>query len=235
MQNGKSIEINSEQYLLTFTHNWVSLFKSSPSKQKVKIETVEDSDSSLNNKYFLLPTPDKIYAFFFNIQGTGHGPNASKFFSQVEINLDSSNKSADEIAQTIKNKLDSEHSTEFETSIENNVLIVTNKDPGKPLYNYNPRDANTNFLIDVLEYGEDEYSLVKSGFPEKQNRKYGTFLYEIIDIDVEYTESNSDINMNLKVDGVFRTSKKITNEYNKPVWTNEFELSNKKYEKWVTL
>jgi len=235
MQNGKNIEINSEQYLLTYSNNWVSLFKSAPSKQKVKIETIEDTDSSLNNKYFLLPTPEKIYAFFLNVQNTGHGPNASKFFSQVEINLSAPNKSASEIAQLIKDKLDSEHSTEFETSIDDNVLTITNKNSGKPLDNYNPRDANTNFLIDILEYGEDEYSLIKSGFPEKQNNRYGTFLYEITDADIEYSESGGNINVTLKIEGVFRTSKKIINEYNKPVWTNEFELSNKDYENWVKL
>lgn len=232
----KIIEIDSTQYKLAFSKNKVNLYKMPPAKQILKIKTNESTDYTLNNTYFLLPTTEVIYCIFFNINNQGPGPNPSSLFSQIEVSLDSPNKSSIQIAEAIKDKIDSVLSGDFETSINSDELTITNKTIGKSLYDYQPRDANTGFTFAIKQYGRDGNSLVKSEFPENHSSQYGTFLYEILDADLEpFVEGSEVTGANLLVNGIFRESTKTVDSYNDVTISNEFEVGDKQYQQWLQL
>jgi len=212
---GKLIEIEGIEYKLTFTNRKINLYKVPPTKQIIKLITNESTDYTLNNKYLLLPVSDAIYCLFFNINNHGSGPNPSSYFTQIEIFLDSPNKTSIQIAEAIKDKIDSTLFNYFETSITDNELLITNKQAGSTFHNYLPRDANTNFTLIIEQYGEDGNNLIKSNFPENHGSKFGVLLYEILDVDLEPVYNEGDLTgADLLVNGIYQDSKKYVDKYN---------------------
>ncbi len=232
---GKVIEIEGVEYNLNFNNRKVNLYKIPSSKQIVKIKTIESTDYTLNNKYLLLPILNDIYCFFFNINNQSPGgPNPSSHFTQIEVFLDSPNKTANQIAQSIKDKIDSILSDKFEVSITNDELIITNKQPGSTLYNYLPRDANTNFTITIEQYGRDENSLIKSNFPEQEGGVYGFKLYDILDVDLELIYDDEElIGGDLLISGIYENYENSLDKRNNVVSSSEFESTNTRYSNWL--
>jgi len=210
--------IDSSLYYLTYKNNFINLFKSDAVPSIVEVETIEDTNKSLNNKYFILSTVSTKYCIYFNVDGSSVGPQVSSSFSSIEISI-SENDNANTVASAIKGQLDSTHSDEFTTEIDGNVLTITNNVAGEPVYS--TLDANTGFTITVSQYGKDSFTPVKSETPDVS-------LYEILDASVN---DSGDLN----ILGIYKTSNMTVDESNNPVWNDEYYKDSKKYPGWIDL
>jgi len=93
--------IDSSLYYLTYKNNFINLFKSDAVPSIVEVETIEDTNKSLNNKYFILSTVSTKYCIYFNVDGSSVGPQVSSSFSSIEISI-SENDNANTVASAIK-------------------------------------------------------------------------------------------------------------------------------------
>lgn len=213
---GKLQLVNGSLYYLMYKNNHISLFKSEKTSSIVKIETINDSDKSLNNKYFILSTPSQKFCIYFNVDGLSVGPQVSLMYSNIEIPI-TNNESADSIATKIKNKLNADFLNDFIADVLDNVVTVTTLNKG--VTSCSAIDGNTGFKITIDQYGQDEFTSFKSEIPDKS-------LYEILEASVSKIGD-------LKILGIYKSSRTIMNEYNKPVLTNEYFKDVRTYVNWV--
>jgi len=210
--------INSSLYYLTYENNFISLFKSDAVPSIVKVETIEDTNKSLNNKYFILSTLSHKYCVYFNVDNLSVGPQVSSSFSNIEVFI-SENDTADSIATKIKNELDSNYSSDFTIEIDGNILTITTLEKGITVCS--ALDANTGFKVTVEQYGQDAFFPIKSEIPDES-------LYEIL-------EASINDSGDLKILGIYKLLDQTVDEHNRPIWNEEYFKNIKTYSNWVNL
>jgi len=202
----KTYTIDEIEFKVDFSDRWITIYQAAPINQVLQIETIESSEE-LNNQYVLIPLPDKIYCLYFNVNGEGFGGNYAQKFSEIEIPINST-ASASEVAQAIQNALDP---TEFELERNDNILLITNKKAGKTMV----PNTNTGFNMEVLITGQDANSIVKQGFPHKNNFFSGINLERIDDVTIEgiFDESNL-VGLDVIVSGLYKEFGRDRDQHN---------------------
>ena len=160
-------------------------------KELVQIETLSDIGGSLDGKYFVINTPERAYAIWFDIGNTGTPEPAHGVTNSIKVQTVQLNDSSSKVALAIFNALSLNSDFEMSVSPQNNKLFIKNSFFGDVAV---PDMATSGFNYVVLEEGKSAQSnvdVIVTNVDNQEGRISGAFSYRLAPVLSDFNPKSS--------------------------------------------